>query len=340
MNSFISILIVNYNGKKWLENCFDSLLSQTYKNFEIIFVDNASLDESVEFIKNTYNDDRIKIVQSDTNLGFAGGNNLGFKQAKGEYILLLNNDTRAPIDYLEKFKDAFLEIPNAGSVQSKIILMSDASKLDVCGSYWTDSSFLYHYGFWQNQELDKYNKAMPFFSNKGASMMIRRKVIEEIGFFDDDFWSYYEETDLCNRMWLAGYECWYYPGAVLSHAVGGTALTLFHNSEIQFHNFKNKLLSFLKNFEVGTLIEVLPVYFILTIALSFFWLLQGKGKHFLAIYRSIWWNITHFPQTLKKRKIVQSFRKKTDAEIFKQVKQNPKLKYYYYFLTGLEKYEG
>jgi len=338
MNDFISIIIVNYNGKKWIKNCFDSLLSQTCKSFEIIFVDNGSTDDSVEFIKNNYSDDRIKIIQSEKNLGFAGGNNLGFQYVKGNYVLLLNNDTRATENYLEEFIRGFQEIPSAGSIQSKIVLMNDRSKLDICGSYWTDSSFLYHYGIWQDQTEEKYNKIMPFFSNKGASMMIKKDVIDKVGLFDEDFWSYYEETDLCNRIWLAGYECWYYPKAVVYHALGGTSLK-FDNSYIQFYNFKNKLLSFLKNYEIITLIEVLPTYFFLNVLLSFFWLVKGKWKHFLALYKAIWWNILHFSKTIKKRRIVQSLREETDAEIFKRVKRNPKLRYYYYLLIGQEKYE-
>ena len=338
VKNMISIIVLNYNGKKWLKKCLDSLCAQTYKNFEIIFVDNASSDNSIEFVENNYKDDRIKIIKSDKNLGFAGGNNLGFQYVKGEYILLLNNDTWAQENYLEKFIKAFQEIPNAASIQSKMILMDSIEKLDGCGSYWSDSSFLYHYGFGKNQSLEKYNKTMQFFSNKGASIMIRKDVIDQIGLFDEDFWCYYEDTDFCHHAWLAGYECWYYPEAVMYHAGSGTTITL-QNSYIQFHNFKNKLLSFLKNFEVWTLIKILPVYLILNIALSLFWLFQGKWRHFLALYQAIWWNILHFRQTMKKRRVVQSFRKKKDAEIFKQVKRNPKLIYYYYLLTGLEKYE-
>jgi len=329
MNKLISIIIVNYNGKKWLKRCLDSLAGQTYKNFEIILVDNASADESVEFVKNNYAE--VAVVRSEKNLGFAGGNNLGLQKAKGKYILLLNNDTWAPKEYLEKFVKAFQEFPQAASIQSKMILMDNREKLDLCGSYWSDSSFLYHYGYGKNQSLKKYNQARRFFSNKGASMMIRQEVIEQIGLFDEDFWCYYEDTDFCHRAWLAGYECWYYPQAVMYHALGGTSLT-FHNGYIQFHNFKNKLLSFLKNFEARTLVKVLPVYFVLNIAVSFFWLCQGKGRHFFAPYQSVWWNILHFRETMKKRRVIQSLRKKKDGAIFKQVKRNPKLRYYYYLL--------
>ena len=159
-------------------------------------------------------------------------------------------------------------------------------------------------------------------------MMIKREIIDRVGFFDEDFWSYYEETDLCNRIWLAGGECSYYPKAVVYHALGGTS-SLFDNGFIQFHNFKNKLLSFLKNFEGWTLIKILPTYFILSLAVSFYWLLQGKGRLFLSFYRSVWWNIIHLPQTLKKRKVVQLLRKRKDKEIFKLVKKNPTRRYYY-----------
>jgi len=275
MKDFVSIIIVNYNGRKWLQKCLDSLYRQTYKNFEIIFVDNASVDDSVEFVENNYKHDRMKIVKNDKNSGFAGGNNLGLKYAKGDFILLLNNDTWAKEDYLEKFIQAFEEIPNLGSAQSKIVLMDEPDTLDSCGSYWTNTSFLYHYGNGKDQSLKKYNKNMPFFSNKGASILIRKDLIDKIGLFDDDFWCYYEETDFCNRAWLAGFECWYWPEAVCFHAMGGTTLT-FKNDYIQFHNFKNKLLSFLKNFEIKTLIKVIPIYILTNIVLSFLWLLQSK----------------------------------------------------------------
>jgi hypothetical protein len=87
----VSVIIVNYNGKKWLKKCFDSLIHQTYKEFEIIFVDNNSSDDSIEFLEKNYQDSRIRVIESGANLGFSGGNNLGIKESRGEYILLLNN---------------------------------------------------------------------------------------------------------------------------------------------------------------------------------------------------------------------------------------------------------
>ncbi len=324
-SKLVSIIIVNLNGKKWLGKCFDSVHNQTYKNYEVIFVDNGSTDKSVDFIKKNY--PKTVIVENKKNLGFAGGNNVGYKNAKGEYLLLINNDTYIEKNFLANFVEAFEKIPNLGSVQSKIVLMNNPRKLDMVGAYWTDFSFLYYYGYGKDADLKKYNNPMPFFSNKGASMLIKKEVVDKIGLFDDVFLNYYEETDFCHRLWLAGYECWYWPKAVLYHAMGGTS-SAFDNSYIQFHNFKNKLLSFLKNFEVKSLLTIIPTYLIINLLLSWFWLFQGKYKHFFVPYRAVYWNIANIGNTLKKRRSIQSYRKKSDKEVSRITKVNPKLKYY------------
>lgn len=332
----VSILIVNWNGKKWLEKCLGSLRAQTYKNFEVIFVDNASTDDSVEFVEENFPE--VKVVQSENNLGFAGGNNLGMKYAKGEYILLLNNDTYVPKDFLEKFIDAFDQLSQASCIQSKIVLMDQPEVFDVCCTFWTHSTFLYYFGHGKSEKDPQYNVAMPCFSAKGASMMIKRDVIDVVGLFDDDFWCYYEETDFCHRLWLSGYECWYNSDTVAYHANGGTSLK-FQNDFIQFHNFKNKLASFLKNFQGGTLLWVIPVFFVMNLGLGIFWLLQGKFQNMISLFRAVLWNISHWGDTMKKRRKIRAMRKKSDVEIFRIIRKKPRLSYYYYLLTGLEQYE-
>lgn len=327
----ISIIIVNWNGKKWLSRCLNSLHRQSYKNFEIIFVDNNSSDNSISFVKKKY--PKIKIIKNKKNFGFAEGNNIGFKKSKGQFILLLNNDTYVQKDFLIKFIEAFRVIPNLASAQSKIILMNNHKKLDMVGAYWTDFSFLYYYGFGKNSNYERYNKPMPFFSNKGASMMIKRKVIEEIGLFDGDFFNYYEETDFCHRAWLSGYQCWYWPKAICYHALGGTS-SKFDNSLVQYHNFKNKLKSFLKNFEIKSLIKIVPVYIFLCIILSIVYLIKGKYRHAFAIYFGILWNIKNIKKTLVQRIYTQKFRKKTDNDILGITKKNPNLIYYYLLIKG------
>jgi len=336
MEPKISIIIVNYNGKRYLKDCLSSITENSYKNYEVIFVDNGSSDGSVDYVAGHF--PQVKIVKNEENLGFAGGNNAGVKLAKGDFVLLINNDTRIERDFLTQFVRAFLEIPNLGCAQSKIVLMANPEKIDSCGSFLTDALFLYHYGYDKDQALLIYNEPFPIFSAKGASMLIRKEVIDKVGLFDDDFWCYYEETDFCHRLWLAGYESWYYPKAKIYHALGGTSLT-FDNSYVQFQNFKNKLLSYLKNFEGKTLIKVIPGYLFINMGLSFYWLFLGKPKHFFSLYRAIGWNLSHLPKTMAKRKKIQLLRSQSDEEIFKKVKINPGLSYYYYQFHGLENYK-
>lgn len=334
-SSLVSIIIVHHNNQNFLEKCFDSLYKQSYKNFEIILVDNASTDKSVPFVKKNY--PKVKIVQNKENLGFAEGNNIGYKHSKGEYILLLNNDTYVNPDYLQNFVYEFRKNKRIGIAQSKIIL-TNGRGLDTCGAYWTDSSFLYYVGNYKNPDSELYNKNFQIFAPKGASLMIRREVIEKVGLFDSDFWSYYEETDFCHRSWIAGYESWYLPKPVCYHEMGGTSLT-FKNDFIQFHNYKNKLCAFLKNFEIKTLLFVLPIFFLSNVVIGLLWLVTGKYKHTIALFRAIGWNLTNLPTTLKKRKAIQTLREASDTSIFNKVKRNPRAIYYkYLFLDDLKHY--
>ncbi len=328
--NFISVIIVNYNGKRWLEICLRALQKQDYPHFEVIIVDNASQDGSVKFVKKNY--PAFTLIENDTNQGFSGGNNVGLRKAKGAYIFLLNNDTRVEKNFLSTFISIFSKIPNLAVAQSKIVFMDDPKTIDSCGSFWTNTSFLYHYGNCKNQSLAQYNKPFPVFSIKGASAMIKRSVIDEIGLFDDDFWCYYEETDFCHRAWLAGYECWYLPSATVFHGQGGTSLS-FPNEFIQFHNFKNKLLSFLKNFELGRLLFIIPVFLFLNILLSIFWIFSGKMKNSFSLYKAILWNIQKLPETMHKRKAIQKMRKIRDDAYLKKVTVNPRISYYYHLLT-------
>ncbi len=332
----ISVIVVNFNGKKFLKTCLSSILNNDYPNFEVLLVDNNSQDGSVSLVKKFF--PRVKIIESRKNLGFAGGNNLGFKKAAGEYLLLINNDTRVGKTYLRDLLQAFKDIPHLACVQPKIVTMDNPDEIDACGSFLTGSLFLYHYGYRKSSLSEQYQKPFPVFSVKGAAMMIKRSVAEKIGLFDEDFWCYYEESDFCHRCWLFGWECWYYPKALTYHAAGGTSLKYFENDFIQYQNFKNKLASFIKNFESVSLIKRLPLYLSINILLSFFWLAGGKPKHFISLYKAIWWNIMNLPSTLKKRKKIQRLRKKSDREIGMKVKKNPRLSYYYYIFKGLENY--
>lgn len=314
------MIVVNWNGRSWLKDCLDSLSLQTHPHFEIILVDNASTDGSVDFVSKHY--PNVIIVETSQNLGFAGGNNLGIQRAKGDYVFLLNNDTKAACDVLEILLAAFDEIPNLGAVNPRVVLMNDPGRLDNCGSFWTSSTFLYHYGFGEDGKSDEFDTPRPVFYNNGSAMLIRTDLLRKYGLLDEDFWCYNEEGDFCHRLWLAGYECWYYPRTSVLHAKGSTSSRI-DNSFVQFHNYKNRLLSYSKNFEISNLLWIMPVHIVLNTLLSFYWLLHGNFKQFLAVQRAIVWYLTNLRQTIRKRTVVQSFRVKRDRELFNTIKLNP-----------------
>lgn len=332
----VSVIIVNYNGKRFLPEFFDSLFKQTYKNFEVIFVDNNSTDNSVNYVRQNY--PRVRIIENEDNSGYAEGNNIGYKNSKGEFILVINNDTILKEDLIEKMLKAFDEIPNLGTAQPMVKLMNEKEKLDACGSFWTNTGFNYHYGIYKKASLSIYHNSFPVYGIKGMCMMIPQKVIEKIGLFDPDFWCYFEETDFCHRLWLAGYECWYYPKTFIYHHMGGTSRKK-SSYIIQYHSFKNRLCSYLKNLGSMEMIKVLPIYFCFNFAWSMAFLLKLDVQNFLVVYRAIWWNVAHFGETMAKRKKIQKgMRKKTDQEIFSIVQKNPRLSYYLYLFRGLKNY--
>ncbi len=326
----ISIIIVNYNGKKRLQKCFDSINNQTYRDFEVIMVDNGSSDDSISYAQSNY--PQIKIVKSPNNLGFAWGNNLWVKEAKWEYILLLNNDTLIKENLLEKMINTMIQNPNIWILQPKLVYMNHTNKIDNLWWFFTKTWFLYYR--WNDKNINEsiYQKAKKVFTVKWACAITRSSIIDKIWLFDDDFWSYYEETDFCHRVINLWYECRYYPNTTCYHFNWWTSNDKFPNEYIQFHNFKNKICSFIKNFDTWTLVKFIPIYILFTIAISIIWLVKWKYKHFLAIYKAFWRNIINIKKNLIKRDQVFSFKKNNDKILLNWLIKNPKLIYYYYLM--------
>ena len=311
----VSIIITNHNAHRWLAECFASLRRQTYRNFEVIFVDNHSSDESIAFVQANYPE--TIIVRNERDEGFASGNNIGVRHARGEFVLLLNTDTKVTDTFLDDLLFSFREIPKLGCVQPKLFWLYDPQKLDSCGSYFTMTGFLQHVGNRQQAELPEYNAAFPVLSVKGACMMFRKSLLEKTGgLFDDDYYCYFEETDFCFRVWLAGYECWYYPKASIYHAMGGVTGLQMPNARIQYHSFKNRLTTYLKNLSPWTLVRMLPLHLALNIATSSALLVGAQPRNALAICKALFYALAHLPSTLKKRSFVQQHVRRVSDKAF------------------------
>ena len=256
----VSIIITNWNGKEYLERCLSSVFNQSYKNIEVILVDDASRDGSVNYLKRNFL--RAKIIVSEKHLGFAGVNNIGYKQSKGKYILFLNNDTEVTKDFLIKLINVLGSNKNIGGVQSKILFMDNSTRLDSVGAFLTNTGFLYHYGI-KKKDSSKYNKQIDIYTAKGACMLFKREVLKKIEvdseIFDSEYYSYFEETDMCHRVWLAGYRIVFVPNSVIYHEMGGTAKKV-DSAILQYHSFKNRINSYIKNLGIFALIRILPLH--------------------------------------------------------------------------------
>jgi len=331
----VSIIIVNWNGLEYLRDCFCSLEKNDYPNYEIIFVDNGSVDDSVKFVKENFPE--TIIIQNKNNLGFVGGNNEGYKYAKGKYILFLNNDTFVENNFLSLLVKAVEKDEKIGSVQPKLVRF-DKQTLDSAGSYLTDLGIFYHYGFLKDKNKEIYNKPRKIFSGKGAALLFSRKVLEIVGLFDEDFFNYFEESDLCWRVWLAGYEVIYLPESVVYHKIGGTAGRSEEGlaSLIGFHSYKNRVCSLIKNLGFLRLIKILPLHIFVCFVISILFLFKGQFKYTFNIARALIWNIANIRKTWTKRAYIQkNIRKVSDKKLFPIIKKNPNFLYYLAFFNIL-----
>lgn len=331
----ISIIIVNWNGLKWLPNCFRTLDKQDHKNFEVIFVDNASKDESVAWVKKNY--PKTNIIINKENLGFADANNVGYKKAKGKYILFLNNDTRVTKTSLTELVTVLEKDDTIGGVQSKILLMDHPDTHDSVGAFLTPTGFLYHYGFGKKNSW-KYNKEIELFTAKGACMMFRKDVLDAVSIrgdiFDPDYFAYFEESDLCYRVWLAGYRIVYAYKSVIYHKMGATSSSM-NNAFIQYHSFKNRIRTYIKNFGIVNLLLILPIHVLLCEGFSAYSFLKGQFQLSWAVQKAFWWNIVHFGKTLELRNIVQTrIRKVKEGDVVKSIVRKPSLSYYMGLVRG------
>jgi GT2 family glycosyltransferase len=335
MSPLVSIVIVNWNGLHWLKMCLPSLDKQQYKNIEILLVDNASTDASIAWTKKQY--PKVRIFRNTKNLGFAGANNVGYRHAKGAYVLLLNNDTVVKPNFLTELVKKAQSSPDIGAVQSKLLLMDDTTRLDAAGAFLTPTGFLLHWGFGK-KDHPKYDKTESMYTAKGAAVMFPKAVLKEVAIdnniFDPDYFAYFEETDLCHRIWLTGKRVVYAPKSVILHKMGGTS-TGMDNAFIQYHSFKNRIRTYLKNLEVRELVKLLPVHFVFCQVFSLVSLLKGKFALSLAIQRSIIWNIQEFPRTLLlRRHIARTMRKIADAQYLPRVMRYPSMRYFLALSSG------
>jgi len=296
----ISVIVLNFNGKDLLKECLTSLREQTYKDFEVILVDNSSTDSSIEYVKNNFPE--VKILALEKNVGFCKGNNEGIKISQGEYIVLLNNDTKVDHFWLEELYRAILGNPQVGFCASKIIFCSDQENIDTAGDGYSLCGAPFKRGHLENR--DKYNKEEEVFGACAAATIYRKSMLNDIGLLDEDFFMGFEDSDLSFRAQLKGYKCLYVPTAIVFHRVSATIGKL-SNRQV-YYGQRNVEYVYIKNMPTGLILKHFFFHLIYNIGAFLFFLSKGRGLVFLKAKLSVSMNLKGL---LEKRKVIQKTRR-------------------------------
>lgn len=288
-----SVVIVNYNGKKYLDTCLSSLEQQTHSHFEVIFVDNASTDGSVEYVKEHF--PPVHVIENSENYGFAKGNNIGIEAAKGKYVATLNNDTRADPAWIEELTKAMETDDTLGMCASKMLFMDRPDTINSTGINVSRSGACWDRGL---EETDaRYTKSDEVFGPCAGAALYRREMLDEVGLFDEDFFGYMEDVDLAFRGRLAGWGCIYVPTAKVYHVRGGTGG--FESDLTIYYGNRNVIWNVVKNFPTGLLLTSLPWIIGRNLAVISYYAFKGHGR---AALKSKVDAVFGIPRMLKKRK--------------------------------------
>ncbi|MGD9593984.1 MAG: glycosyltransferase family 2 protein, partial [Methanothrix sp.] len=265
----ISVIVLNYNGKGFLDGCLSSLASQTYSDFEVIVVDNGSRDGSPEYVKENY--PWVRLAKNDENLGFAGGTNVGIRAAKGEFVITLNNDSRADSRFIEELIKPMAD-PEVGVCAAKMLFPD--GRINSAGICISRSGAAWDRGMFE-PDRGQYEFVEEVFGACAGAALYRREMLDEIGLFDEDFFLYLEDVDLAFRARLAGWKCLYVPGARVIHHHGGTAGV---GSDLAvYYGNRNIVWYPIKDFPFRLLITSLPFIVARNLAVIPYYALRGQG---------------------------------------------------------------
>jgi GT2 family glycosyltransferase len=292
----VAIVILNWNGRKYLEQFLPSVKLGNYKNVEIIVADNSSSDDSVEFLKSFYPDVRLIIFKE--NFGFAKGYNEALKQVDSDYYIILNSDVEVQSGWISPMVELLESNKNIAACQPKILSFDNKKVFEYAGAAggWLDK---YGYPFAKGRIFDfceedkgQYDQQEEIFWASGAALFIRSSVFHEMKGFDEFFFAHQEEIDLCWRIQLAGFKIFSCPSSVVYHVGGGTLPK--GNSLKTFLNFRNNRIMLSKNLPFSKKLWIMPVRNLLDGISAWKGLLKGDTGYFFAIIRAqiaflMWW---------------------------------------------------
>jgi len=237
----VSVIIPNWNGMEHIPTCLDSLRRQSFEDFEVIVADNGSTDGSLALLGQDYSE--VQLLALGENRGFSGACNVGMRSSRGAYVVLLNNDTEVDPGWLAEIVAAFERHPEAGMIASKMLLFDRRHILHTAGDFYRLNGLPGNRGVWQRDE-GQYDEESLVFGACGGSAAYRRRMLEQVGMLDEDFFFSLEDVDLAWRAQLAGWRCVYVPQAIVYHKLSATG----GGPTASFHDGRNTIYLLLKDY--------------------------------------------------------------------------------------------
>jgi GT2 family glycosyltransferase len=314
----VSVLVLNYNGLRFLKDCFDSLFASTYPNYEVYLVDNNSTDSSVDYTMVNY--PAVKILQTHDNAGYSRAYNLAMAEAQGKYFVLLNNDVVVDPAWLVYLVEAAENEPTLAALQPKILSLVQQQYFEYAGA---SGGYIDKFGYpflrgriFYTIEADEqqYNTKVDVFWTSGAAMFVRADVLKRAGYLDEDFVHHMEEIDWCWRMHLCGYRLQVIPASIIYHYAGATIKEGSYKK--LYWNHRNNIFMMIKNLEGRNLFKtVLPRMLLDGINIFYSALIRFDCKHSYAILAAYAWLLSRPFLIYRKRRQVQSLRCRRDEEL-------------------------
>ena len=303
----VTVIVVNWNGKKLLSDCLNGLRHQIYRSFTVILVDNGSNDGSIDFVTNNYPE--VKTIALPENLGFSSANNVALKNIQSEYVAFLNNDAVPAPFWLNNLVDALELRPQAGFAASKMLFQYDPTIIDRAGDSYTTAGAGLLRG--RGSPVTNYNKQEWIFGACAGSAFFRIEVLRDVGFFDEDFFILYEDVDLSFRAQLRGYKCLYVPEAVVYHKASSS---IVYDSPISvYYGHRNLEWVYIKNMPSQLILKTFWLHILYNIAAFFFFVAHGRMKEFTMAKRDA---LKGLKTILNKRRQIQRNRKVNNAYIW------------------------
>jgi len=319
VTTLVSVLLVTFNSAAYLSRCLTHLSQQTFRDFELIIVDNGSTDKSLETL-NTLDTARafpaLRLIRLDHNAGFAVANNVAARLAHSPWLALLNPDAFPAPTWLEHLVEAAKQHPEYHFFASRLIQAQQPNLLDGAGDVYHVSGLAWRR--FHNMPADQFGlEKEEVFGPCGAAAMYSRQAFLEAGAFDEDFFSYHEDVDLAFRLRLRGHRCLYVPAAVVHHI--GSASTGVKSNFAVYHGHRNLVWTFIKNMPAPLLIKYWPLHLLFTVIQWGYYIGRGQGRAFARAKKDAF---RRLPLMWQKRKDIQTESRVTAQEITQHLSRN------------------